>query len=188
MFWKIVGKWDVRARLLADRHYSRQSPGAVMFTPPGHNIVLLGINDDALWVSHRIAPGAVAAGVKRQDGFAYWDNPYFRNESGNRASDMILEALAITLWAWGAASLPPDGFHSFVDPKRVKGVKRRKKKEHPDDKKYKVVYGWVFEEAGFEEHDERTKERDLIRWIMTSEKLRRIEPIEPIKEQHRLFA
>lgn len=93
----------------------------------------------------------------------YWDNPYFRSEipreyakeHGIRASDLIREAIAITLSIWLDA-LPPDGFHSFVDarhvpPKMCRGI---------------PVYGWVFQKAGFSLHPERTKSRKLYRWVM----------------------
>lgn len=176
MYWKHVHHLDIRARLLADRHYSRQNPGTREFCPPGNKIVLLGLNDDALWVSHRPDPAA-ALEKRRADGFDYWDNPYFRNESSGRASDMIREALAITVYIWGFEQLPPDGFHSFVDPRKVARVKFGK----PEP-------GRVFRLAGFELHPERTKERDLLRFIMSAEQLRRIEPIAPIYEQARLFA
>lgn len=175
-YWKLVSKVDGRARVLADRHYSRQSKGAIEFCPPGNSIVLLSWSNDALWVSHRPDPRAKLE-RPRKDGFEYWDNPYFRNESKHRASDMIREALAITLWIWGK-DIPRDGFHSFVNPNKVK----------PTIRHGVPVYGWVFEKAGFSLHSEVTKERKLLRYIMTAERLRGIVPIEPESEQLRLFA
>lgn len=174
MYWKHVSTYDVRARVLADRHYSRQNPGTPGFCPPGNSIVLLGLNNDALWVSHRPDPLAGLA-VKRADGFDYYDNPYFRNESGHRASDMIREALAITRFIW-QDFFPVDGFHSFVDPRKVKPIMRRSC----------AVYGWVFEKAGFILYPEPTKERGLLRYIMPLEQFLAIEPLEPITEQLRL--
>lgn len=178
MYWKLVGLTDVRARLLADKHYSRQNPGTPCFTPPGNNIILLGLNDDALWVSHRPDPKA-GLEMKRRDGFDYFDNPYFRREPGCPipASDLIIEALAITNFFWNDFD-PPDGFHSFVNPDKVK----------PTMVRGRAVYGWVFEKAGFRLWPERTKERDLLRYVMPLETLRAIQPIEPVREQMRLFA
>lgn len=40
MRWLEVHKGDTRCRLLADGHYSRQTPGAPMFTRPGYSQVL----------------------------------------------------------------------------------------------------------------------------------------------------
>lgn len=176
MYWKHVSRQDVRARLLADRHYSRQNPGYREFCPPGNNIVLLGMNDDALWVSHRPDPRANLA-MPRRDGFLYWDNPYFRNESGHVASDMIREAIAITCWLWGDG-FERDGFHSFVDSRYVKPTIRRGRS----------VYGFCFEKAGFALWPTLTKDKKLCRWILTAEQLRQIKPVEPMYEQLRLFA
>src|SRR5574337_1739206 len=46
MYWKVAARNDYRARLLADRHYSRKKPGTDEFCPPGNNIVLLRLDDD----------------------------------------------------------------------------------------------------------------------------------------------
>lgn len=155
---------------MADRHYSRKRIGAAEFCPPGHNIVLLGANDDALWVSHRPAPNA---GLERPrfDGMDYWDNPYFRNESGMLGTDLILEALAITRYFWRDA-LPVHGFHTFVNPRKVKPIKRHGK----------PVYGWVFEKSGFELSPTMTGSK-LYRWILPLDKLLSIQPLEPMSEQ-----
>ena len=180
--WHLVGRSDLRAQLLADRHYSRKHPGDPQFCPPGHSIVLIiprGAAAAALWVSHRPAPGALE--TPRADGFDYWDNPFFRNESGLRSSDLILEALAITCYFW-RDHLPPDGFHSFVDETQVQGVKVRGE----------VVHGFCFFKAGFELAPERTKERHLLRWIMPLERLTSLTPLAPNwytqNEQLPLFA
>lgn len=166
MFWKLVGRSDIRACWLADRHYSRQKPGSPQFCPPGNSLVLIALNDDALWVSHRPDPKAGLA-RPRFDGFEYWDNPFFRNESSTRASDMIREALAITLFFWH--EIPRDGFHSFVDPRYVKPVMQHGQ----------PVYGWCFQKAGFVLHPKRTLENKLYRWIFSAEQLRQMKPIEP---------
>lgn len=178
MNWYLVQRNDVRARLLADRHYNRQSIGAPEFTPPGNNIVLIipdGCAAVAVWASHRPDPRANLL-VPRTDGFECWDNPIFRNESGLRSSDLIREALAITIWFW-RDMLPRDGFHSFVNPSEVAGVKVRGN----------LVHGYSFMRAGFELYPERTKQRGLLRWIMPQEKLRQIEPVEPLYEQMSMF-
>jgi hypothetical protein len=174
MYWKHVHHLDTRARLLADRHYSRQTPGAKEIAPPGNKIVLLGLNDDALWVSHRPDPKANLA-VPRADGFLYWNNPYFRNESGQRASDLILEALAITRYLWGD-DVPRDGYHSFIDPRKVKPMMRRGI----------PTYGYTYTLAGFEFHS-MTKSRGLMRFVLPREQLLAVDPLEPIYEQMSLF-
>lgn len=175
MHWHIVGRTDKRARELADRHYSRQTIGATEFCPPGNNIVLIvqsGDTASALWVSHRPDPRANLA-KPRQDGFSYWDNPYFRNESGILSSELIIQALAITRYIWKDDYLPCDGFHSFVNPKFVKPIKR-----HGE-----LFYGYCFYCAGFRAWEQRTKSRKLIRYVMPLEDLLRIEPLAPLNDK-----
>lgn len=173
MNWYVVARNDPRARYLADQHYSRKKPGTIEFCPPGNNIVLIipSVNGaSALWVSHRAAPYAPIE-KPRFDGFDCWDNPYFRNESGIRSSDLIREALAVTRWLW-RDKMPQDGFHSFVDPTQVKGVKVRGK----------LVHGFVFMKAGFFLHDNLTQAKKLLRWIVPLDDLIAIEPRPPLNE------
>lgn len=166
MYWMLTNRTDEDARKLADRHYSRKHPGATEFCPPGHNIVLISPEKDALWVSHRPAP---KANLKRPrfDGFDYWDNPYFRNENkANKSSEMIREAIAITLYFWGEL-IPVDGFHSFINPKRI-DVRSRP--------------GECFLWAGFRDWGTLT-EKGLLRLYIPQFKLARIAPVEPMRKQ-----
>jgi len=174
MYWKLVSRTDTRARLLADRHYSRKSPGHPEFCPPGDNIVLLGLHNDALWVSHRPHPGALE--TPRADGLDYWDNPYFRNESDHLASDLIVQALGITIQIWGEP-FASDGFHSFISTKHVRPTKRRGKN----------IWGYVYILAGFEPYPTLTKSRGLIRMILSPVQMAEIEPASPVFEQGQLF-
>lgn len=89
MTWERVKRYDARARELADRHYSRQTPGAVDFMPPGVTFVL--------W-----RPGAVWGVVEHLDprGRRVWRCSIFRNESGEKASDLIKSATAMTYDFW----------------------------------------------------------------------------------------
>lgn len=86
---------------------------------------------------------------------------------------MILDALAITVWVWGAETLPPDGFHTFVDARKVK----------PTISHSRRIYGWCFLKAGFTLCPERTKARDLLRLTMTSAQLRCLPSVQPVSEQ-----
>lgn len=49
VLWRRVKRCDVAARELADRHYSRQTPGAQDFMPPGRTFVMLTPDDRAVW-------------------------------------------------------------------------------------------------------------------------------------------
>jgi len=177
--WYLTNRGDTRARLLADRHYSRQTPGTKMFTAPGQTVVLIIPKSDgtaaALWVSQRPAPGA-NLDKPRADGMDYWNNAYFRNESGIQSSLLIREAVAITRYFW--CELPIHGMHSFVDPRHVRGVKVHGK----------TIHGFCFMKAGFRLSPLVTKERKLLRWIFSKQALMRVDPQPPLYEQLRLFA
>ncbi len=71
--WRRVPRSDWQARELADRHYSRQTVGAVDFMPPGRVLVLLTYDALAVWgvVQNRDPVGAVR-----------WRCSIFRNEGG----------------------------------------------------------------------------------------------------------
>ena len=102
-----VQRVDVGSRLLADRHYSRQTPGAREFMGNGRCLVL------------RNAAGTVVFGwIYPADGRAVKDGAYcsiFRNESERLSSDIILEAEAHALARW--PELPR--FLTYVNPRKV---------------------------------------------------------------------
>lgn len=151
---------------MADRHYNRQSVGSTEFVGPGRKIVLIVPSETgtatALWVASHQA--------FRLDNFDCWTNNYFRNESKHKASTLIRQAVAATVAIWH--QIPPDGLHSFVDPRKVAGVKRRGK----------LIHGFCFDRAGFELHPERTKVNKLLRWVLSREALLKIKPQLPILE------
>ncbi len=126
MDWQITHRADKWARAIADRHYSRVTPGAVQFAPPGFALVLLTANHQALWVSswqkETYAP------------YPGWICSLFRRESGPGplASELIRQAVAVTRWAWG--NPPMQGMLTFIDPRKVRSV-------NP---------GWCFKMAGFQ--------------------------------------
>lgn len=113
MIWTLSHRADEAARMVADRHYSRQKPGTKQFVPPGRCLVLKA--PGAYWVTswpfgeyvkHRW-PGA-------------WICSAFRREIdlGLKASEMILQAVACTVWKW--PEIPTLGMVTFVDPAKVR--------------------------------------------------------------------
>lgn len=138
MRWHLTHSQDPRGRALADRHYSRQTPGSARFVAPGSPLVLITGSGDAVWVSlqqehqDHAWPGA-------------WVCPIFRNESAHLSSELIREACAATIALWGAPP-PPHGLITFVDERAVRP------KRDP---------GRCFRRAGFVEIG-RTSERDLL--------------------------
>jgi hypothetical protein len=112
-YWLLSNRADPAALPLADRHYNRQKPGTPQFVPPGRCIVLLTEDHGALWVSS----WPFAEYVKHAWAGA-WVNSCFRRETGPRASDLILEAVAITRGIWGEP--PTLGMVSFIDTSKVR--------------------------------------------------------------------
>jgi hypothetical protein len=168
-YWHRVHHMDPRARALADRHYSRQTPGSLEFTAPGHKVVLLHFDREgtavALWASHRCAP---SSGVVRMDGLDVWDCSIFRNEQqAIQASLLVKEAVAITKGVWQDGELPRHGFWTTVSPKKVAPVRRRGRD----------VWGYCFIKAGWEMHDQRTKRRGLVQLSLARDQLAAVEPV-----------
>jgi hypothetical protein len=118
-WWGISHRADPRSCLIADRHYNRQKIGSPQFVPPGRCFVLRH-EDDALWTTSY----PYAQYVKHAWGGA-WVNSLFRNESDRLSSDIIYEAVALTVRfaleseKWGNG-IPDLGLVSFVDAKKTR--------------------------------------------------------------------
>src|SRR4051794_31038314 len=136
MNWDVSYRADPRARPLADRHYSRQNPGAEQFVPPGRCLVLLTPAHDALWVTSWPLPEYVKHAWP-----GAWMCSLFRNESELISSELILEAVAATRFYFGEP--PAHGMLTFVDPSEVPGYFRRTPAGRV------LEWGYSFREAGF---------------------------------------
>jgi hypothetical protein len=118
MRWRVSHHFDPPAVALADRHYSRVRPGTPQFMPSGRKFVLVTPEGDAVWgssyqVSYDGIHYAWYSGVRDA-----WVCTIFRNESPHLSSELVREAIAATMFAWGEP--PPDGFMTFVDAERVR--------------------------------------------------------------------
>lgn len=113
MRWSISFRADPAVRVLADRHYNRQSIGSPQFVPPGRCVVLRTLCGRASWVTLSQRPEY----VKHAWPLA-WNNSLFRNEGAGVSSELIREAIAATLAMWPCPS--PQGIVTFVDPSRVR--------------------------------------------------------------------
>lgn len=132
MNWFYSDSCDVKARRIADTHYSRQKPGTARFVKPGSCLVLLNKTIDALWVTSNCIAEYV-----RHDWRGAWENSLFKNDSDERASDLIKKAVSVTRYYYGQ---PPSlGIVSFVNPNKVRGIKRRGK----------TIYGYCYLKAGW---------------------------------------
>jgi hypothetical protein len=117
MYWQLSNRANRVAAALADRHYTRQTPGSRQFVPPGRCIVLLTSSHDALWVSS----WPFAEYVKHQWAGA-WMCSLFRNEASDRylSSELIRQAVSVTRFIW---DIPPSlGMVTFVDTAKVRSV------------------------------------------------------------------
>ena len=127
MHWILSHRADKEVVPLADRHYNRRKIGSPQFVPPGRCLVLKTHTVDAFWITS----WPYAEYVKHAWGGA-WVCSAFRNEGSTLSSLLIREAVAATLFKYGA---PPDlGMITFVDAKKV-APKRRP--------------GWCYLKAGF---------------------------------------
>jgi len=139
--WIPVQKADIRARGIADRHYSRQKKGSPQFTRPGNNLVLLTVDCSALWVSWKPSNG-----IERMDNAGdVYECTIFHRDGGWLASEMILAAMQFTEEIWG---VPPDGWITYVGKDKVKS-------SNP---------GYCFLKAGFVK-DGTNKKGNLLRLV-----------------------
>lgn len=96
-YWQEIKKTDSRALAFAARHYSAQKGGREI-GPPGQKIILISLDEKALWGSHRPAPWANVPRMDHLEGSGCF---IFRNEgSAFIASELIKEAVAYTAIKW----------------------------------------------------------------------------------------
>lgn len=146
MPWRLSYKSAPAVLALADRHYSRQSPGSASMMPPGKSLVLLTDDAQAVWGSLMQLPDLVKHAWPTA-----WMCTIFRNEGGLLSSELITCAVAATLYEWGGTP-PDDGFLTFVNEAVVKS-------SNP---------GYCFKKAGFKIVG-RTKARDYLALCLAPE-------------------
>ncbi len=121
MIWHISHRADPAVVPLADRHYSRQTPGAPQFVPPGRCLVLTTADIGAYWVT-----SWPFAEYVRHAWAGAWICSAFRRERGPRASEMIRGAVAATRAHYGE---PPSlGMVTFLDRSKVRPTMVRGRK------------------------------------------------------------
>ena len=135
--WREVDKGNAHLVGLADRHYTRQTPGSNQCCRPGKNLTLLLDDGSAGWVVWRPLPE-----VGRMDNLECWENTLFRNEGKSLSSDLIREATAWTFRSWGWP--PRDGLLSAIGIEQTS--KRRSRNAPP---------GACFAHAGWTRLDDR---------------------------------
>jgi hypothetical protein len=118
MRWVTSNRADPLARVIADRHYNRQSVGSRQFVPPGRCCVLLEQHQKAYWVTS----WPFAEYVKHAWPGA-WICAAFRSEDAGASVDLVRQAVAATRFYLGE---PPDlGMVTFLDSTKVEPVMTR---------------------------------------------------------------
>lgn len=133
MKWERILSLDAGLRVLASRHYSRQTPESAQLAPPGRRLYFVTPCRRALWASSRqkyAAPHRLGA----------WVCTFFRNEGAGLSSLLIRDAVAATRFAWGEP--PARGMITEIDPKKTRA------KRDP---------GRCYRRAGFIDEGQRTK-------------------------------
>jgi len=120
----VTTHFDQECRILADRHYSRRTPGARQFCYSGRKLVLRNTEGTVLFVWMYPNPDM------RMDGQVGYNCAIFRNESERLSSEIILEAERMAFNKWG-----PNRLYTYIDPKKIQSVN--------PGYCYKVV-GWHF--------------------------------------------
>ena len=96
--WYEVAESNKTARALADRHYSRVTPGHPLFVGPGEErMILLSSDDKALFVWRKTK--------YRHDGQEGIECSIFRNEGDRLSSDLIKGAEDLARERWPEARL-----------------------------------------------------------------------------------
>jgi hypothetical protein len=103
--------YDDECRQLADRHYSRRTPGARQFAYAGRKLVLRNPAGTVLFVWMWPYP------EMRMDGQDGYNCSIFRNESDRRSSDLILEAELAAFDKWG-----PNRVYTYVNPAKIRST------------------------------------------------------------------
>lgn len=134
--WEHVKRVDTRARILADRHYSRQTIGHREFMPPGRTFVLIVRSDSAPCGASAVWGVCENLGM---DGVRRWRVTIFRNEaSGMLSSELVRQATDATFTRWVVhyGDLPPCRLTTEIDTRKTR------RKRDP---------GRCFRRAGWEE-------------------------------------
>lgn len=112
--WHVVKRTTRAARELADRHYSRQTPGAAEFMSSGKTLVMLTDDGRAVWgaIENRVPGGPDLR----------WRCSIFRNEGDVQSSELVREATdrTFTYWERKYHGRPPVPLRTEVDPRKTR--------------------------------------------------------------------
>src|SRR5436305_1121864 len=103
--------FDPEMARLADRHYSRRTPGARQFCYSGRKLVLRNAEGSVLFVWMFPDPNL------RMDNQVGYNCAIFRNESNRKSSEIILEAERFAVAKWG-----PNRAYTFIDANKIRST------------------------------------------------------------------
>ena len=110
----VTNGFDPEMSMLADRHYSRRTPGARQFMYSGKKLVIRNSEGTILFCWMFPDP------EMRMDDQTGLYCSIFRNESARCSSDVILECEQLAIEKWGGQRM-----YTFIDPKKLRTIKRR---------------------------------------------------------------
>lgn len=149
--WVRIDIEDPRARELADRHYSRRTPGAEGFVGPGRRFLLGHFEDEVL-----AAIWAVCYAMDPGPGQRYrFRNTIFRNESRTQSSTLIVAATEITydVFTRRYGALPAEPLTSEID---IEATRARRGRERPPGYCYECA-GWTWVRSTLAGHGRSAK-------------------------------
>lgn len=114
--WTITRDGNKQALELADRHYSRKTPGAKLFVGIGEKLVLIATDNEGKKALFSWRKSDDNLRLDNQTGV---ECTIFRNETSIQSSTLIKEAVQIARERW------PDTkrFFTYVNPSKVKSTK-----------------------------------------------------------------
>lgn len=159
--WRCVRKGHDRCRRMADRHYTRQTPGHPQWTRPGFNLVLYAsdAHGEACFVWWRPKWESGLVGTERKDRLRVIECTMFRREGlAQMSSDLIIAATR----ALGTKQAESDLRYETMGPVEwlITGIgsnataRGRSRKSRP---------GECFRRAGWEEFEKRGGRADV--WL-----------------------
>lgn len=130
--------FDAEMSMLADRHYSRRTPGARQFLYSGRKLVLRNTEGTILfgWVW--------PDDEKRMDGQRGYNCAIFRNESKRKASEIILEAERLAFEKWG-----PNRLYSYIDARKTKPIIAARNYPQWGIRRGQRIVGFSYRKAGW---------------------------------------
>lgn len=130
--------FDGEMSKLADRHYSRRTIGARQFLYSGRKLVLRNTEGSILFAWLYPDP------AMRMDGQRGYNCAMFHNESGRKASEIILEAERLAFEKWG-----PNRLYTYVDPAKTKTIEALRDYPRLGIRRGERIVGFCYRKAGW---------------------------------------